>query len=302
VVADGTEPLSYQWYFNTNTPMLGGTNATLVLTNVQTAAAGVYNVVVTNAYGAATSEVAGLTVLLNLVVNGDFEDPTTSYYLTFPPGSTALPGWTVDTTPSDGLQLGAAGLFADNNGSQNLQLTGGTTYSLGGGLWQTVATTPGAMYTVSIDVASRQGGSAVGNVAFGGTNLALSAKSKRFATLTWQVATTGSNTVIDITGNPSSAGQQLVIDNARVVPTALVAPSILGVTRLPGGAFQLSFSGPPGQSYRVLATDSLSSGPLVSWPAIMTGVFGAGGSVSTNFIEPSVAAHNQRFYVIVLQY
>jgi hypothetical protein len=235
----------------------------------------------------------------NLVVNGDFESPVLASWAPYPAGSTNIPGWTVDATPSDGVQLGVAGLFANNNGSQNLQLTGGTTYSVGGGLSQTITTTPGETCTVSIDVASRQGGSAVGNFKFGGTNFALSANSKSFTTLTWQVAASGSNTVIDITGNPTSASQQLVIDNVFVVPTALVAPSISAVELLPGGDFQLSFSGLAGQPYRVLATNSLASGPLASWPAVMTGVFGAGGPVSTNFIDSSVAAQTQKFYVIV---
>jgi len=62
VTAAGTAPLSYQWYFNTNTPLAGATNAALALSNVQSQHAGGYSVVVTNVAGAATSEVALLTV------------------------------------------------------------------------------------------------------------------------------------------------------------------------------------------------------------------------------------------------
>lgn len=62
VVATGAAPLSYQWFFNTNTPLPGGAASTLNLTNVQSTNAGAYFVVVTNANGSITSSVATLTV------------------------------------------------------------------------------------------------------------------------------------------------------------------------------------------------------------------------------------------------
>lgn len=62
VVASGTEPLRYQWYFNTNTPLANATNATLTLNSVQTNDAGGYSVIVTNSAGSTTSVVATLTV------------------------------------------------------------------------------------------------------------------------------------------------------------------------------------------------------------------------------------------------
>ena len=234
----------------------------------------------------------------NLVVNGGFENPTISYYTSFPAGSANLPGWTVDSTPPDGLQLGTAGLFS-NNGSQNLQLTGGSTYSVGGGISQTIATTPGASYSISIDVASREGVPTAGNFNFGGTNIALSANSTTFATLTWQIVATASNTVIDITGDPNSDREQLIIDNVLVVPILLVAPSILDLAVFPGGSFHLTFSGPSGQPFRVRATNNLARAPLASWPVVMAGTFGVGGPISTNFIDFGPATNQQRFYRIV---
>jgi pectate lyase len=62
VLASGTLPLGYQWYYNTNTVLTNATSSTLTLTNVQLAGAGTYSVVVTNAYGSVTSAVAQLTV------------------------------------------------------------------------------------------------------------------------------------------------------------------------------------------------------------------------------------------------
>src|SRR6185503_11161387 len=54
VAATGTPPLKYQWQFYSS-PLSNQTNTTLVLTNVQTAYAGDYTVVVTNSEGAVTS-------------------------------------------------------------------------------------------------------------------------------------------------------------------------------------------------------------------------------------------------------
>jgi len=62
VTATGSAPLSYQWRRNeTNLP--GATSASLTLSNVQSANAGSYSVRVTNAFGAATSSNAVLTIL-----------------------------------------------------------------------------------------------------------------------------------------------------------------------------------------------------------------------------------------------
>ncbi|MCS7337803.1 MAG: immunoglobulin domain-containing protein [Verrucomicrobiae bacterium] len=64
VVATGSLPLFYQWFFNLTNALAGQTSPTLTLTNVQSADAGDYTVVVTNAAGAVTSQVAKLTVIV----------------------------------------------------------------------------------------------------------------------------------------------------------------------------------------------------------------------------------------------
>jgi polygalacturonase len=61
-VPNGTLPLFYQWYYDTNSPVATATNATLVLTNVQIAAAGGYSLLISNSYGSVTSVVANLAV------------------------------------------------------------------------------------------------------------------------------------------------------------------------------------------------------------------------------------------------
>lgn len=58
--ATGTGPLRYQWQKDA-VPMAGATDSALSLNNIQAANAGLYNVFVTNAFGAATSKTARLT-------------------------------------------------------------------------------------------------------------------------------------------------------------------------------------------------------------------------------------------------
>jgi hypothetical protein len=70
VGASGSAPLIYRWYFNTNTPLFSAsTVAALFLTNVVPQSAGLYSVLVTNAYGSVTSSVASLTIVTPLVSN-----------------------------------------------------------------------------------------------------------------------------------------------------------------------------------------------------------------------------------------
>jgi len=62
VEARGTEPLSYQWYYNTNSALAGRTDSSLLIASAQTNDAGAYLVIVSNSIGSATSAVATLTV------------------------------------------------------------------------------------------------------------------------------------------------------------------------------------------------------------------------------------------------
>jgi pectate lyase len=57
VISTGSPPLSYQWYFNTNSPLANATNATLTVAN-----AGVYSVVVSDPAASVTSDFATLIV------------------------------------------------------------------------------------------------------------------------------------------------------------------------------------------------------------------------------------------------
>lgn len=73
VSASGTAPLSYRWFFNTNTQV--GNSPTLTINNVQTNNAGAYFAVVTNIAGAATSSIAYLSVSNVLLPAGIVTQP-----------------------------------------------------------------------------------------------------------------------------------------------------------------------------------------------------------------------------------
>jgi pectate lyase len=89
VIATGTSPLSYQWYFNTNTALTAKTNATLTISNAQTNDAGVYSVIVSNYLGTDTSAFATLTVDTNVSSVPNFE---MSGYATLNGGATGGAG------------------------------------------------------------------------------------------------------------------------------------------------------------------------------------------------------------------
>ena len=79
VVATGTAPLAYQWFFN-GTPIPGATATNLVLANVQAGNVGTYTVRVSNSLGTNTSSGA----VLSLVTTG----PLAFWRFDEPPGST----------------------------------------------------------------------------------------------------------------------------------------------------------------------------------------------------------------------
>lgn len=90
VVASGTGPLSYQWYFN-GQAISGATSAQLSLQNVTTSNDGNYYVVISNAGSSATSSSVAVDVAAAVVANGR-----------------AQITWSRPTTRADGSSLDAS--------------------------------------------------------------------------------------------------------------------------------------------------------------------------------------------------
>lgn len=89
VVASGTGPLSYQWYFNGQS-LSGASAATLSLNNIAVDKSGSYYVVVSNAGSSVTSNTANVSVTPAIVTNGR-----------------AQISWNRPTTRADGSTLSA---------------------------------------------------------------------------------------------------------------------------------------------------------------------------------------------------
>jgi Immunoglobulin domain len=136
VGATGPSPLSYQWFFN-DSPMAGQTGRQLTLNSLTAGAAGNYQVVITNAFGAVTSTVAALLV----------DDPGTATILSQPYG---------DTVPVGGyfnLSVVAAGPppLAYQWFLNNLAIIGATNGNL---MFTNIQTTNAGSYTVLVSAQS----------------------------------------------------------------------------------------------------------------------------------------------------
>ncbi len=73
-----------------------------------------------------------------------------------------------------------------------------------------------------------------------------------------------------------------------------VPPTLAGGTMSKGGSFQLNFTGPEGQSYKVVATTNMTQPG--SWSVIARGVFGSDPTVFSDTNAPTPRA---RFYRLV---
>jgi hypothetical protein len=94
-----------------------------------------------------------------LVVNGSFEAATNAATLNsipLSPGSTNIPGWTTTNAELtwDGPLLGISPPLTAAQGSDFLDLTGNYDSPPYGGVFQTIATTPGQEYQISFEVGS----------------------------------------------------------------------------------------------------------------------------------------------------
>ncbi|MGZ5543840.1 MAG: immunoglobulin domain-containing protein, partial [Limisphaerales bacterium] len=107
VVATGSDPLAYKWFFN-GAAVANATASTLTLTNAQSANAGTYAVVVTNLFGSVTSSNAVLRVDVPPVITQQ------------PAGKTAEVGSTVTFTASVAGVAGATTLPSVSTGTLRL--------------------------------------------------------------------------------------------------------------------------------------------------------------------------------------
>jgi len=116
-IAGGSPTLSYQWFYNNNTPLTYATSSSLTITNAQVTNTGGYSVTVSNAYGSVSSGTAELTVTV----------PTAPSIVTQPQSQTVLPGQSVNFSVSAG---GSAPLGYQWYYNTNTLLTNATSATL----------------------------------------------------------------------------------------------------------------------------------------------------------------------------
>jgi len=129
VTANGSGPLSYQWFFNQTNALAGATNTMLVVSNAQPANGGAYSVVVTNVAGSVPSSAATLTIIsppsiaqqpVSITTNQGAQvvfsiAATGSLPLTYQwwfNGATALPSATSATLVLPSVQMSQAGSYS----------------------------------------------------------------------------------------------------------------------------------------------------------------------------------------------
>jgi len=235
--------------------------STTVGTNVFTAT----DVTDGNLIIAQTASVVFEEISPSYVINGDFEDPVVATWAAYNPGDLTLTGWTI----------GGSGVQHFNGPwsgwpSQVVQLT--DDYSAGGSVSQTIATMPGGTYVISVGVGTRSQ-PASGTVVFGETTNAFNATSVNSLTpLSWTSVATSVSTLLTISSDPLSTGQEiLVIDNVGVAGPPPASLEIIAASYNAGAAqFTFSWNSQPAKQYDLLSATTVDT-PLL-WPAYNDGV------------------------------
>ncbi len=284
--------LNYQWLFN-SVAITGATNSALTLTNVTLAQAGVYNVIVSNASGAATSADAFLS------------QATAPSILTAPQSVTATVGGSASFSvvasgaPPLTYQWSRNGVNLPGATNSmltliNLQLTDRAKY-------QVLVTNPAGsslsdeatLLVVANPTFQLTAGALSANGAFvlhlsgpAGQMIQLQASTTltNWFGLTNLVLTAGAADYVDVPGT------NLARRFYRLAPA--VPLQLLSATRQSNGQYQLAIQGSPGQNLTIQ-----SSADLKTWTAL-----GARFLTGTNllFLDPQPATNNLRFYRVLV--
>ncbi len=277
VKASGSPPLRYSWRRN-GAAIAGASQASYTTNNVQLADSGSqFSCVVSNAYGSVTSSSAGLTVaaqIAQLVQNGGFE--TGDFTSWTQSGQTN--GFSIRTTSSYahsgqyGAAMGLSGLL--------------------GNLSQTLATSPGQSYLLSLWV-DYPNGATPNEFLVGWNGIVLSAQLNLGAigwtNLQFFVTATASNTVLrfGVRDDPSYLG----LDDVRVVPLRVEFLPGGGLKHFSDGQFQFVLSGAAGFSYAIDVSTN-----LVNW----TGLANITMTSPTRVFLDTTTSQPLRFYRVRL--
>ncbi len=302
VDASGTAPLRYQWRFN-NTNLTAATNATLTLTNVQTAKAGSYTVVVTNVAGSVTSAVATLIVLVPAGITTQPQSRTvnqnqnTSFSVVASGTAPFSYQWVFNGTPLSGATnaaLALANVQPANAGSYTVIVT-----NLANSVTSSAATltvyVPPTIVTEPASQAVMVGQDAAFTVVPSGTapfsyqwrfnGAALAGATNASCALTnvqRGVAGNYSVVVINPVGSTNSIEATLSVS---IPPTTL---SVSGPSALSPSGFTFQLSVPIGYTYVIEASTNLRD-----WLPIATNI---SNTATVVFTDAAARNYSERFY------
>ena len=189
----------------------------------------------------------------SLIANGSFENTSNTFVsngqgvMSLPIGSTVIPGWTVVNAPV--LWVNNSNVFGPSTpaGALFLDLTGFQDNTNFAGVAQTVATTPGQQYALTLGIGSdedniRYRGPMSVSVAAGLSTTAFTftppaaSIGNQWGSFTFNFTATAAFTPITITGTQSTGGQYLGLDNIEItaVPEPSTVFTVLGLLGLIG--------------------------------------------------------------------
>ncbi len=306
VVASGTGPLGYQWYFN-GTALSGATSSALTLSNVQTNNAGSYTVVVSNVAGSVTSAAATLTVYVPPGITSQPLSQTVAawqkvtfsvvaggtaplnYQWSF--NGTALSGATSSALILSNVQTNNAGNYtvvvSNVAGSVTSAVATLTVYVPPGITSQPLSQTLIQGQNASFSVVAS--GSAPLNYQWKFNGTALSGATSSALTLNnVQTSIAGNYSVVvtNIAGSITSAAATLTVTNPDVT---LSVPKGAGMASN-GFTFQLSV--PVGSTYVISASTDFRA-----WTPLATNV---AATESVVFTDTEAASYPNRFYRVMV--
>jgi hypothetical protein len=325
VGATACTPLAFQWFSN-SVALAAGTNSTLTLSNITSAASGNYFIVVTASGGSATSTVATLTVdLLSSTVAlapsenpSGFKDNVNFTAAVMPANASGNVQFFTNGTAFDAEPLATGQTTSTNLGS----LPRGTNIILAvysgdandlpstNTLLQIVTNHPPIAATAFY---SRAAGSAL-NLAIADLathwtdadgdiiSLADFTVSTNGVTLTNNAGTLIYFNASDVADqfvciiNDGWGGTNFQTVNLTIAPQADPTPNINGIASAPSGSFTLNLTGAPGDTYVLETTTNLI--PAANWFPIATNTLGTNGVWQFN--DAQATNFSQRFYRLKL--
>jgi len=271
VAATGTPAPTYQWRKGT-TAITGATAATLTLTNVQSADAGTYSVVVTNSAGSVTSANATLTVTTSATAPTISTQPTSSTVTVgstasftvaatgtpaptyqWRKGTTAITGATAATLTLTNVQSADAGTY-----SVVVTNSAGSVTSANATLTVNAVTPPGTAPTITTQPANL-----MLPAGYGGT-LTIAATGTAPLTYQWRLngvaipGATGSSLALTNVQTAASGNYSVVVSNASGSVTSTIATVTVGTAT--GRFLNLSTRGYVGTGNNVLIAGLVVSG------------------------------------------